>query len=449
MYDPVQGLAEVRIDLGGSDYLFVNIPVGDSGAWMSRTEITKKHYQSVVNSPVAVDSENFPVAANWYDAARFCNKLTSMLADSLFAKNFSAAHTVFKPAYTDTLTSFIMSPESIAVAGFCAAFASIPTDSFRNSGASVIRIKAADSLTLLSAIIDSFSMSIIDTSRIRAMVLLQPDSVKISGALTFWSINNSITGIYGPLSIDTNFLDTLIKAANSMRDTPIVFTAYRRYLATTEGVPLSSNLSQGTFLPGDTVLANSRWYFAYFATTPRKTFLDSMHSVLLPAPCTLSIRQPETTVSIWYRDNSAYAFRLPTIGEWESAAQGGTYHLQYSTNTGKLRDDAVVYASSAAKEVFGNNLRAENPYGLTDMTGNLYEWVEDWWDGTDGVSGLPVLPFKGLKGGYFGNTAADSALISVFTVPANPYSSYESTTGIRPIIRGGRLIDSLFNSLRK
>jgi formylglycine-generating enzyme required for sulfatase activity len=100
-------------------------------------------------------------------------------------------------------------------------------------------------------------------------------------------------------------------------------------------------------------------------------------------------------VQISWDDAVAYARwagkRLPTEAEWEFAARGGIQGKTYIWGNedpyqGKpkaniyqgnfpLKDDVTDgYAGTAPVKSF-----SANPYGLYDMTGNVWEWVQDWY----------------------------------------------------------------------
>ena len=80
------------------------------------------------------------------------------------------------------------------------------------------------------------------------------------------------------------------------------------------------------------------------------------------------------------------SFRLPTEAEWEYAARGGNMSKGYKYSGGNTIDDVAWYVDNNPNE--DNNYatqpvatKAANELGLYDMSGNVYEWCEDRYDG--------------------------------------------------------------------
>ena len=75
-------------------------------------------------------------------------------------------------------------------------------------------------------------------------------------------------------------------------------------------------------------------------------------------------------------------YRLPTEAEWEYAARAGTSGDRYAANV-----DAIAWCGEGLDgSTHPVGQKVPNAFGLHDMLGNVYEWVQDWYGGYPGGS---------------------------------------------------------------
>jgi formylglycine-generating enzyme required for sulfatase activity len=105
-------------------------------------------------------------------------------------------------------------------------------------------------------------------------------------------------------------------------------------------------------------------------------------------------------------------YRLPSESEWEYAARAGGSETLFGEGNPALEDHAWYIANSqkTSHQVAG---KKANPFGLHDLYGNVWEWVEDCYH--DSYAGLPTdgsawasacpSPQRVLRGGSWSDEA--------------------------------------------
>lgn len=108
-------------------------------------------------------------------------------------------------------------------------------------------------------------------------------------------------------------------------------------------------------------------------------------------------------------------FRLPTEAEWEFAACGGSKSMNCEYSGSNKLDEVAWYNGNSNDSTHSVGLKKANELGIYDMSGNVWEWCEDWYDNdsnscSDDVN--PDMKEKVIRGGSWYSGASCCLAIS-------------------------------------
>ena len=151
-------------------------------------------------------------------------------------------------------------------------------------------------------------------------------------------------------------------------------------------------------------------------------------------------REDATAYAAWLFQQTGIRYRLPTESEWEYVARHANNQEVWAGTSDESRlDEYAVYQNNSGNRTAVVGSKTANGFGLNDLSGNVWEWVQDCWHkpyqgalrfdgGALGNIGEGTCDLRVLRGGSWGSNPKD---LQVLDRTKHPFYYKFSSIGFR------------------
>ncbi len=211
----------------------------------------------------------------------------------------------------------------------------------------------------------------------QAIEVATPDGLKIKN-ITFHTNSIGMDFVYIPSG--------QYRAENGIRETYANNKYYRAKHIKNKPLPALITITKDFYLSAFEVTNKQFELFDPSHQQLRPEYQQGLHGDNHPVePVTW---QQAQRYARWLSQKEGRQYRLPTEAEWEYAARANTKTRLYwgnefwdrnKANLGGLHSNIETYRLDGYNNSAPVGSFPANPWGLYDMIGNTYEWVNDWW----------------------------------------------------------------------